>query len=167
MYNINNRWNPLSINLKRKFKILAFQSWIYSYYISTIIVFCIISNTIYAQDKVIHFKEDMFTKFNTLPLYGDVEWKYTNKYDSLWKYPDYDDTHWQTIQIQDFSPSYASDDGKIEAWFRIKIKVDSSLVKKRLSIRVGTLSAISIFINGELFKNYGFPHSNPSLFRAC
>ncbi len=166
MNDIFARCNSLFQNLNLNYKFWAFQSWIQFYFISTIIVFCFNINTIHAQDKVIHFKEEMFTTFNTLALFGDVEWKYTNKYDSLWKYPEYDDTHWKSIQIQDFSPSYASEDGKIEAWFRIKIKVDSSLVKKRLSIRVVTLSAISIYINGEFFKNYGFPHSNPSLFKS-
>jgi two-component system, NtrC family, sensor kinase len=135
---------------------------------SIIFVFLLLFNTekLESQDGVLHVTKDMFTIYNTIPFHGNVEWKYTTIYDSLWLDSNYIDDHWQSISIKNFSPNNTHTNGIVEAWFRIKIKVDSTIASKNMSIRVGTKSALSLYINGNFFKHYGIPDIDSKYFRS-
>jgi two-component system, NtrC family, sensor kinase len=131
---------------------------------------CLFTNVmpvhIIAQDRLIILTDTMLNNFELIRLSNLDGWRYSSTYDSTWADPDYNDAHWESINLKDFSLSHAGSTGKIEAWFRIKITIDSSLVKHHLNFRTGTKSALELYLDGALFKQYGIPHPNRANFKS-
>lgn len=118
-----------------------------------------------AQDKPIVLSADMLNEYHVISLNELEGWKYTNTFESDWLDANHNDDHWESINFNDFSLLERTE-GKIEAWFRIKVTIDSSLAQQHLSFIASTLSALDLYLNGSLFKQYGVPHADPEKFKS-
>lgn len=129
------------------------------------IISALLPVAISAQEKAVKLSEDQLNEFHMIPFFDLEGWKYTNSFDGDWLDSDYDDEHWESINFKDFS-LLERNESKIEAWFRIKITIDSSLSQQHLSLIAGTLSALELYLNGELIRQYGIPHPDPKIFKS-
>jgi two-component system, NtrC family, sensor kinase len=119
-----------------------------------------------AQDNPLVLTEAMFNRYHAISLSHLDGWKYTTSYDSSWLDSDFNDDQWEDISLKDFSFKYFDKKGKVEAWFRKDIVIDSSLANMQLGLLSFTKSAAAIYINGQLVSQYGVPDINPSVFES-
>ena len=109
-----------------------------------------------AQDTSVVVSVNMFDKFNdVLSLGNDNAWLFRPGNDSNWARPDIDTTGWIKMNPAELSKKYADKNGRVEGWFRIKLKFDSSLLHKKLWIDFANWVATEFYIDGKLKATRG------------
>src|SRR5690348_10845120 len=109
-----------------------------------------------AQDTSVVVSVNMFDKFNdVLSLGNDNAWLFRPGNDSNWARPDIDTTGWIRMNPAELSKKYADKNGRVEGWFRIKLKFDSSLLHKVLWIDFTNWVATQFYIDGKLMATRG------------
>jgi len=109
-----------------------------------------------AQDTSVVVSVNMFDKFNdVLSLGNDNAWLFRPGNDSNWARPDIDTTGWIRMNPAELSKKYADKNGRVEGWFRIKLKFDSSLLHKVLWIDFTNWAATQFYIDGKLMATRG------------
>ena len=104
------------------------------------------------QDNVVELKPEMFVG-DQLILIGT--------YDGWWFKPGSDssgiNTHqgWTKLKPSDLSPDMADENGKIEGWFTIKLKLDPSLESIPLEVGFGGWVAVDAYFDKELIGSIG------------
>jgi signal transduction histidine kinase len=78
--------------------------------------------------------------------------------------PKLDVSDWQALKPADLSEEHLNTDGVIDGWFRLKFRLDSTLVDTPLFWRMGTWGAIDLYVDGVLVKQYGTTSSERSKF---
>jgi two-component system NtrC family sensor kinase len=109
-----------------------------------------------AQDSAITISPAMFNKpldnAYLSPLNG---WIFKQGNDTAWAEKDINTSGWKKLRPADLSAKYADKNGKLECWFRIKIKLDKALDKQQLGLRWISWAAADIYINGARFSSFG------------
>ncbi|HEU5052093.1 MAG TPA: ATP-binding protein [Hanamia sp.] len=109
-----------------------------------------------AQDTSVVVSANMFDKFNdVLSLGNDNAWLFRPGNDSNWARADIDTTGWIKMNPAELSKKYADKNGRVEGWFRIKLKFDSSLLHKVLWIDFTNWAATQFYIDGKLKATRG------------
>ena len=109
-----------------------------------------------AQDTTIVVSSKMFDKFNDqLPLANDNAWLFRPGNDSNWAQPDIDTAGWIKMNQTTDLKKYADKNGRVEGWFRIKLKFDSSLLHKVIWIDFANWAATQFYIDGKLTATRG------------
>jgi serine phosphatase RsbU (regulator of sigma subunit) len=93
---------------------------------------------------------------------NDLSWKYQPGDDPKFAAKDFDDRHWKNVTNDDINadPKKTLENWNGRAWFRMRLRVDESLVGKPLAARTWHWGATEIFLNGELIQSYGAIHAN-------
>ena len=90
----------------------------------------------------------------------DKCWKFHAGDDPQWAKTGYDDEAWQlvnpTLKLHNLPAVKKAGIG----WFRLKLKVDSSLMNERLAMVLSTQGASEIYLNGELIYRFGIVSSD-------
>ncbi len=99
------------------------------------------------------------------PLDG---WIFRQGHDPSWADENSDITGWKKFNLTELTAKMEDNTGRVEGWFRIKIKLDSSFQNMPLGISRDLWAATDVYINGELahsFGNTGNPYQpyNPIL----
>ncbi|MDP2414471.1 sensor histidine kinase [Daejeonella sp.] len=109
-----------------------------------------------AQDSVINISPEKFSKnidaFNIDAIDG---WVFHKGNDSLWAKKDMDTKGWEKLKPTDLSAKYADKNGRVEGWFRIKVRFDSSLLNKVLYVDFGQWASTAFYVDGELLATRG------------
>ncbi|MDP1812240.1 MAG: ATP-binding protein [Sediminibacterium sp.] len=117
-----------------------------------------ILNTLFygtAQDTTIVLSTSMFNKEGKIYL-GEIEhWLYKQGNDPSWANPGIAVNNWQHLNPAEITKKQADQNGRLEGWFRMKIKLDSSFSQTALFIRQRGFLASDIFINGKPFYSFG------------
>ena len=78
-----------------------------------------------AQDTTIVVSSNMFDKFtDNLSLANENAWLFRPGNDSNWAQPNIDTAGWIKMNPTDLSKKYADRNGRVEGWFRIKLRFD-------------------------------------------
>ncbi len=102
---------------------------------------------------------------NDVIMLGQLDgWRYTSGNVANGAYPNLDLTDWQTVRPTDISDSLLNNRGVVDGWFRIRVRLDSSLTDIPLFWRIGTWGAIDMYVDGVLVKQYGITSSDRSQF---
>lgn len=108
-----------------------------------------------AQDTTIVLSSSMFNNEGKIPL-GEMEhWLYKQGNDPSWADPGISVKNWQHLNPADITKRNADQNGRLEGWFRMKIKLDSSFNQTSLFIIQRSHLASDIFINGKPFYSFG------------
>jgi signal transduction histidine kinase len=108
-------------------------------------------------------------KINSLPAHGvvlDKGWRFHPGDDMDWANPGFNDSQWQAIDPMldlHYLPQIRN---KPIGWFRIRFRVDSSLLNKSLAIQVDQNIASEIYLNGKLLQQYGKVSANADEVKA-
>jgi len=82
-------------------------------------------------------------------------WRYHFGDDSAWANPDYDDHDWKIVDPMLPPNEYPHIDWQGIGWFRVHLKVDSSLWDTPLSIFIRQSGASEVYLNGKLLYQFG------------
>jgi len=109
-----------------------------------------------AQDTTVVVSSNRFDKFSDqLSLANVNAWLFRPGNDSNWGQPDIDTDGWIKMNPAELSKKYADKNGRVEGWFRIKLKFDSSLLHKVLWIDFANWAATQLYIDGKLKAKRG------------
>src|SRR5579863_5782847 len=85
----------------------------------------------------------------------DNGWKFHAGDDSAWAKPGFDDNSWETVNpAQDIIKLNQLQRAHI-GWFRLKLKIDSSLFNQPLGIVLSQTGASEIYLDGKLLYKFG------------
>src|SRR4051812_16970166 len=83
------------------------------------------TNFCFGQDKPVVISEKMFDPIVDLVALGQLDgWYFRPGRDTAWAKTDINLAGWQKLRPLDLSAKYADKNGKVECWFRIKLKLD-------------------------------------------
>ncbi len=120
-----------------------------------------------AQDTTIGLAATMLDKFSDQLSLGNMNgWIFRPGNDSHWAQPGIDTAGWIKLKPAELSKKYADNNGRIEGWFRVKVKFDSSLLYKKLWIDFGPYAATELYIDGKLMATRGNTGDNGNHFSA-
>ncbi len=109
-------------------------------------------------------------RLDTLPAQGillNKGWKFQAGDNPEWANSEYDDSRWENINNPTRALYYLPQVRKEPiGWFRIKLHIDSSLLKTPLAFQVYQSIASEIYLNGELLKRYGTVSRNEKEVKA-
>ncbi len=109
-----------------------------------------------AQDTSVVVSANKFDKFSDqLSLANDNAWLFRPGNDSNWAQPHIDTAGWIKMNQSSDLKKYADKNGRVEGWFRIKLKFDSSLLHKELWIDFVPWAATKFYIDGKLMATRG------------
>ncbi|MGN6246800.1 MAG: hypothetical protein ACTHNG_00505, partial [Ginsengibacter sp.] len=109
-----------------------------------------------AQDTIVVISANRFDKFtDQLSLANNDGWIFRQGNDSTWARANIDIAGWIKMKEADLSKKYADKNGRVEGWFLIKLKFDSSLSGKKLWIDFPSWAAIDFYIDGRLMATRG------------
>ena len=112
--------------------------------------------TITAQDSIVMISQDMFDgKSDQLFMSAMKGWIFKQGSDTAWAKKNLDPAGWKKLKPTDLSATYADKTGRVEGWFRIKIKMDTSFGDKAFSIKGSTWAASDFYIDGKLVASQG------------
>ena len=136
----------------------------------TILTLCffLVVNICSAQDTAITLSASMFQSHQRLFLAPLDGWIFRQGHDPSWADENSDITGWKKFNLTELTAKMEDNTGRVEGWFRIKIKLDSSFQNMPLGISRDLWAATDVYINGELahsFGNTGNPYQpyNPIL----
>ena len=85
----------------------------------------------------------------------DQGWKFHAGDDAEWANPDFNDQQWQsinpTLELHHLPQVKEAGIG----WFRLKLRVDSSLTNKMLAMVIASIGASELYLNGKLIYRLG------------
>ena len=122
-----------------------------------IIFLVLFSIAINAQEATVVLSSKTFDKDNTIALSKKEGWVYKSGNDNSWADKNLNTTNWKKLKPADFTEKMVDKNGKMEGWFRIKIKMDNTLQDSILGIglKSGVWAASDIYIDGKLFHSFG------------
>ncbi len=110
----------------------------------------------WAQNSVINVKAENFNKeYDSYSLGNVGGWVFHQGNDTNWAKKDIDLSGWKKLKPTELSLKYADSTGRVEAWFRVNIKLDSSLGDKVFGVNLGSWAASDLYVNGELVTSNG------------
>ena len=120
-----------------------------------------------AQDSVIIITPENFSKdLDSYALASTDGWIFHQGNDSNWAKETIDVTDWKKLKPSKLSVKYADKNGRVEGWFRIKIRIDSSLGNREFGFRLGSFAATDLYINGQFLTTAGNTGNNGRLFKS-
>jgi len=90
-------------------------------------------------------------------LAGQHGWVFKSGNDTSWANPKINTGSWEKLKPTQLNKKMADKDGRLEGWFRIKIKLDSSFIDSLSGIGLmhGSWATADIYVNGKLFHSFG------------
>jgi two-component system NtrC family sensor kinase len=110
----------------------------------------------YAQDTTIVLSQSMFDKaFDYISLGQLNGWRFKTGSDTIWAQKDINTSGWKKLRPVDLSAKYADKNGRVECWFRIKVKPGAGFKDDRPGICYNSWPAAEVYINGKLLSSWG------------
>ena len=107
------------------------------------------------QDSTVNLSTLMFDKNQVITLFTLDGWLFRDGNNPAWAGIDINTTGWQKLKPSQITKKMADKDGRIEGWFRLKIRLDSSFGDMPLYLGVSNWGASDIYVDGNLFHSYG------------
>ncbi len=109
-----------------------------------------------AQDSVTLISPSDFTKSSGLVYVATMDgWVFREGNDTAWAGKDLETRGWQKLKPSELSAGYADKNGKLECWFRIKIKMSPELGDQSMGIKIDTWAATDLYVNGNFISSFG------------
>lgn len=108
------------------------------------------------QDSVITITPGMFDKeSHQMYLAATDGWVFKSGTGASWHQKDIDVTGWKKFKPSELSVKDIDKNGRVEGWFRIKIKLSDSLGMEPMGVKLSTWAASELYINGKLVTKAG------------
>ncbi len=108
------------------------------------------ANFCFGQNKPVVISENMFNPIADGVALGRLDgWYFRSGSDTSWAKADINMAGWQKLSPLDLSTKYAGKNGKVEGWFRIKLKLDDAVKQKGFSINYGSYAPADIYVKRQ------------------
>lgn len=134
----------------------------------TIIIYLFICeiNFCFAQDTVIMISPDMYdSNFEQISISAMNGWIFKDGNDTARAKKDINLTGWERLNPSELSAKYADKNGKVECWFRIKIKLDTAFKYDNFGFRMSAWAATDLYVDGNLIMTSGNTGKDGTSFR--
>jgi signal transduction histidine kinase len=109
-----------------------------------------------AQESVTLLDTSLFDlNFHSIALSNLEGWKYKAGNNPSWASKDMDMVDWIRLNPAQLTIKNAAEDGRVEGWFRLKIKLDSSFKDIPIGIQANRYAATDVYIDGQLVASFG------------
>ena len=110
----------------------------------------------HAQDTTLLLKPNMLDKDSMQIFIGELKgWLFKQGNDTAWAKKDIDLTGWKRLMPTELNEKMADKNGRVEGWFRLKIKIDSSFTETAYAVRISTWAASDLYIDGNRVASFG------------
>ena len=107
------------------------------------------------QEKTVVLSKSMFQSHERLFLAPIEGWIFKQGDDVSWAKDEIDLKGWEKFNPTQLNADMADEVGRVESWFRIKVKLDESFEGMPLALSRDLWAATDVYINGELFHSFG------------
>ncbi len=119
-----------------------------------------------AQDTTVLLSPALFDKTTDQILIGAKDgWYFKAGNDTDWAKRDIDITGWKKMKPTELSVKMADKNGKVQGWFRLKIKLDESFKNISLGLNTSTWAASDVYLDGQWLGSSGNTGSNGAPFK--
>jgi len=102
-----------------------------------------------AQDTTVVLDTSMFdVNFQTINLSGTNGWIFKEGNDTDWARKDISTVDWKKFNPTQLTIENADENGRVEGWFRIRFRLDSSFQNQPVGIAMGRWAATDVYIDG-------------------
>jgi signal transduction histidine kinase len=109
-----------------------------------------------AQDTTLLLKPNMLAKDGMQIFISEMKgWLFKQGNDTAWAKKDIDLTGWKRLMPTELSEKMADKNGRVEGWFRLKVKIDSSFSETAFAVRISTWAASDLYINDKKVASSG------------
>ncbi len=109
-----------------------------------------------AEDTILVVKPAMFDKYLQEIYIASLDgWYFKEGNDTAWAKKDIDIAGWKKMKPTELSKKMADKNGRVEGWFRLKIKLDDSLKHVPLGIKTETWAASDVYLDGQWLGSIG------------
>ncbi|MEP7110617.1 MAG: ATP-binding protein [Ferruginibacter sp.] len=108
----------------------------------------------------------MFDQIQGIPLSTLDGWRFQEGNNPDWANTGINTTGWKKMKPEQVSKKMASKDGRVEGWFRLKIRLDSSFQNLPLYLGINERGASDTYVDGKLFESYGNTGINGNPFKT-
>ncbi|MCH6202061.1 ATP-binding protein [Aquiflexum sp. LQ15W] len=109
----------------------------------------------FAQRGTVVLSSDMFKSHQRIFLAPLEGWIFRQGNDPNWADPNLDTNGWETMNPTALNPKMEDENGRLEGWFRIRIKVNESLENIPLAISRELWAATDVYLDGKLVHSFG------------
>ena len=109
----------------------------------------------FAQQETVVLSSDMFKSHQRIFLAPLDGWIFKKGHDPNWANPDLEINDWETMNPTAINPKIEDVNGRIEGWFRIKIRLDESFENIPLAIARELWAAMDVYLDGKLIHSFG------------
>jgi two-component system, NtrC family, sensor kinase len=121
-----------------------------------ILLFLLLPVFVSGQDSLVVISASDFDKTSDQVFLGTMNgWKFREGNDTTWSNENIDLSGWIKLKPTELSAKYANAEGRVEGWFRIKVKMSSNLGNELLGIKISTWAASDLYINGSYVSSFG------------
>ncbi len=121
-----------------------------------ILLFLLLPVFVSGQDSLVVISASDFDKISDQVYLATMNgWLFRQGNNRAWADEHIETSGWQNLKPVELSAKYANKNGRVEGWFRIRIKISSALGDKPLGIKMSTWAATDLFINGKLISSFG------------
>ena len=99
--------------------------------VTIFILFVFLSAKTFAQDTTLVLSTGMYAQNHTINLGDKAGWIFKLGNNPSWAMPDLEVSDWQKLKPVDLTKKMADEEGRLEGWFRIKIKPDKPVRNRR------------------------------------
>jgi len=119
-------------------------------------IVCLTASQLGNAQETLGLSSSMFDKtYQEIWLAPKEGWLYRPGNDTAWARNGIDLTGWRAIKPTELSVNDADQNGRLEGWFRINIKLDSSFNGIPLFMELGTWMASDLYIDGKYIASSG------------
>ncbi|MEI6087424.1 MAG: ATP-binding protein [Bacteroidota bacterium] len=109
-----------------------------------------------AQDTTLVLKPSMLDKDSMQIYITEMHgWLFKQGSDTNWSKKNIDLTGWKKMMPTELSEKLADKNGRMEGWFRIKIKLDSTFNESSFGIRISSWAASDLYLDGNRIASFG------------
>ncbi len=124
-------------------------------YLLILFIFFILAHNNFAQSQGIVLSAKHFDKNQQIQL-ADLEgWVFKQGNNADWANPYLDDSDWKEFKPTELSANLADESGRVEGWFRIKIKLDETFRDVPVGIARQLWAATDVYVDGLLVHSFG------------
>ena len=131
-----------------------------------ILLLLTLSSSAIGQDTTITLSPGMVDpRYHALLLTNLDGWLFKKGNDYNWAKKNIDVTTWQKVKPSALSKKFADKDGRLECWFRLKIKLDTSFANTPFDLFMNAWAATDVYVDGNLNYHFGNTGANGKPFQ--
>jgi len=109
----------------------------------------------WTQDSVALISAKMFDRDEKILLSPMNGWLFKEGNDFSWANKDANTSGWRELKPTEISAKLADRTGRVEGWFRLKLKLDNDLATVPLGIGRGDWAATDVYVDGNFLTSFG------------